>query len=193
MVAILDQLALTELVTGIPGISAVGSAAMLAEIGDPTRFDSARALVRHAGLCPRENTSGTFSGQSRISRRGRPGLRLAAWRAVWGALPHNPVMAARYQHLTTRNINQLKDGQARAALAAALDPRHHHRPHPLGRRSRRRRQAGHRRLTTPPRTGWGQAPPGVEDHLDRHHEQAPPLPHRTRLHAVGNHTPFEAT
>ncbi len=120
MVALLDQLGLTELVTSIPGVSAVGAAAMLAEIGDPTRFDNARALVKHAGLCPRENASGTFTGQSRISRRGRPRLRLAAWRAVWGALPHNPVMAARYQHLTTRKANQLSDGQARAAIAAAL-------------------------------------------------------------------------
>ena len=120
MVALLDQLGLTELATSIPGVSAVGAAAMLAEIGDPTRFDSARALVKHAGLCPRENASGTFTGQSRISRRGRPRLRLAAWRAVWGALPHNPVMAARYQHLTTRKANQLSDGQARAAIAAAL-------------------------------------------------------------------------
>jgi transposase len=120
MVAILDQLGLTELVTSIPGVSAVGAAAMLAETGDPTRFDSPRALVKHAGLCPRENASGTFTGQSRISRRGRPRLRLAAWRAVWGALPNNPVMAARYQHLTTRKTNQLSDGQARAAIAAAL-------------------------------------------------------------------------
>jgi transposase len=120
MVAVLDELGLTELVTSIPGISAVGAAAMLAETGDPTRFDSPRALVKHAGLCPRENASGTMTGQSRISRRGRPRLRLAAWRAVWGALPHNPVMTARYQHLTTRKANPLKDGQARAAIAAAL-------------------------------------------------------------------------
>jgi transposase len=120
MVTILDELGLTELVTSIPGISAVGAAATLAETGDPTRFDSPRALVTHAGLCPRENTSGTYTGRSRISGRGRPRLRLAAWRAVWGALPHNPVMTARYQHLTTRKANPLKDGQARAALAAAL-------------------------------------------------------------------------
>ena len=39
---------------------------------------------------------------------------------MWGALPNNPVMAARYQHLTTRERNQLNDGQARAAIAAAL-------------------------------------------------------------------------
>jgi transposase len=120
MVEILDELGLTELVTSIPGVSAVGAAAMLAETGDPTRFDSPRALVKHAGLCPRENTSGTYTGRSRISGRGRPRLRLAAWRAVWGALAHNPVMAARYQQLTTRKANRLSDGQARAAIAAAL-------------------------------------------------------------------------
>lgn len=120
MVEVLDELELTEYVTTIPGVSAVGAAAILAETGDPTRFDSPRALVKHAGLCPRENTSGTMTGRSRISGRGRPRLRAAAWRAVWGALPTNTVMAARYRHLTTRNANPLKDGQARAAIAAAL-------------------------------------------------------------------------
>ncbi len=30
------------------------------------------------------------------------------------------VMAARYRHLTTRERNRLNDGQARAAIAAAL-------------------------------------------------------------------------
>jgi transposase len=120
MVEVLDELGLTAYVTSIPGVSAVGAAAMLAETGDPTRFDSPRTLVKHAGLCPRDNASGTFTGRARISRRGRPRLRLAAWRAVWGALPHNPVMAARYRYLTTRQHNRLTDGQARAAIAAAL-------------------------------------------------------------------------
>ena len=120
MVDVLDELGLTELLTSIPGLSAVGAAAILAETGDPTRFDSPRALVKHAGLAPRDNSSGTYQGRSRISRRGRPGLRLAAWRATWGALHHNPVMAARYRYLTGRHHNRLTDGQARAAIAAAL-------------------------------------------------------------------------
>jgi transposase len=120
MLEILDRLALREVVSTIPGVSAVGVAAILAETGDPARFDSPRALVKHAGLCPRANSSGTTSGRSRISGRGRPGLRLAAWRAVWGAQRHNPAMAARYQYLTTRADNPLSDGQAKAALAAAL-------------------------------------------------------------------------
>ncbi|OHU81872.1 hypothetical protein BKN37_27050 [Mycobacterium talmoniae] len=120
MLAIIDELGLTQIAGTIPGVSVLGVASILAETGDPTRFTNPRALAKHAGLCPREDTSGTMTGRSRISRRGRPRLRLAAWRAVWGALSHNPVMAARYQHLTTREHNRLTPGQARAAIAAAL-------------------------------------------------------------------------
>jgi transposase len=120
MVGVLDALGLTRLITSIPGLSAVGGAVILAETGDLSRFASARSVVKHAGLNPAENTSATFRGQTQLSRRGRPGLRLAAWRAVWGALPHNPVLAAKYTHLTRRETDQLTDGQARAACAAAL-------------------------------------------------------------------------
>jgi transposase len=120
MVEVLDALDLTELVTSIDGLSAVGAAAILAEAGDPARFDCARSWVKHAGLCPRANESGTFAGQTKVSGRGRPGLRTAAWRAIWGALHHNAVYAARYSHLRTRTDNPLRDGQARAAIAAAL-------------------------------------------------------------------------
>ncbi len=69
---------------------------------------------------PRANESGAFAGTTRISGRGRPALRLAAWRATWGALAHNPVLAARHAHLTTRTHHQLNDTQARTALAGAL-------------------------------------------------------------------------
>jgi transposase len=120
MVGILNDLELTDLVVSIPGLSAVGAAAILAETGDPTRFDSARALVKHAGLAPRDNESGTFRGTTKISGRGRPELRLAAWRAVWGALAHNPVLAARHHHLRHRDTNQLTDHQARVAVAGSL-------------------------------------------------------------------------
>ena len=85
---------LTELVTSIHGLSPVGAAAILAETGDPTRFTTARALVKHAGLAPREKKSGTFTGRTKLTGQGRPKLRLAAWRAVWGALQTNTVYAA---------------------------------------------------------------------------------------------------
>ena len=120
MLTVLDALELTELVTTIDGLSAVSAAAILAETGDPARFDCARTWVKHAGLCPRANESGTYAGQTKLSGRGRPHLRLAAWRAVWGALHHNTVYQARAHHLRTRANNPLKDGQVRAAIAAAL-------------------------------------------------------------------------
>ena len=120
MLEVLDQLGLTELVSSIDGLSGVGAAAILAETGDLARFASSRSVVKHAGLNPAENTSATMRGQTRVSRRGRPQLRAAAWRAVWGALPHNPVLAARFTHLTTRDTDRLTAGQARAACAAAL-------------------------------------------------------------------------
>jgi transposase len=120
MVAVLDELGLTELVTSIDGLTAVGAAAILAETGDLTRFASPRAVVKHAGLCPRDNASGSHQGKTSISAKGRPALRLAAWRAVWAALPNNPVLAARFRYLTTREHNRLARQQARAACAAAL-------------------------------------------------------------------------
>jgi transposase len=120
MVAVLDDLGLTALVTTIAGLTPVGAAAILAETGDPARFASPRSLVKHAGLCPRDNASGEHQGKTSISGRGRPGLRLAAWRAVWAAMPNNPVMAARFAYLTTRQDNRLARQQARTACAAAL-------------------------------------------------------------------------
>jgi len=103
-----------------PALAAVGAAAILAETGDPSRFSSARALVKHAGLCPRDNASGTYQGKTGISGRGRPQLRLAAWRAVYAALHSNPVLAARYAHLTGRTENKLTPTQARVAVAGSL-------------------------------------------------------------------------
>jgi transposase len=120
MVTVLDQLGLTGLVASITGMSPVGAAAILAETGDPRRFATARALVKHAGLAPREKLSGTFVGRTKLTGQGRPGLRLAAWRAVWGAQRANPVYGARYRHLTSREHNKLTPTQAQTAIAAAI-------------------------------------------------------------------------
>ena len=120
MTAVLDELHLTELAISITGLSALGAAAILAETGDVTRFATARALVKHAGLAPREKLSGTFVGRTKLTGQGRPGLRLAAWRAVWGAQRANPVYDARYTHLTSRDNNKLTPTQAQAVIAAAI-------------------------------------------------------------------------
>ena len=106
MATVLDELGLTELATSITGLSAVGAASILAETGDPARFTTGRALVKHSGLAPQQKSSGNYTGRTRTTGQGRPGLRLAAWRAVWGALKSNPVYAARFRHLTSREHNK---------------------------------------------------------------------------------------
>ena len=118
MVAVLAELGLSRL-GDIPGLTAAGAAAILAETGDPRRYDSSSSLVKHAGLSPSENASGAFHGEARISRRGRPGLRLTVWRAVWPMLRFNPVMAAKYQAMTAAAPASAGSRQAAAADAAA--------------------------------------------------------------------------
>ncbi len=121
MTMMLDELGLSRL-GDIPGLTATGAAAILAETGDPRRYDSSSSLVKHAGLSPSDNASGAFEGQARISRRGRPGLRLTAWRAVWPMLQLNPVLAAKYTAMTRAASAGAADAgpqQARAAAAAA--------------------------------------------------------------------------
>jgi transposase len=120
MTAVLGELGLTGLVTSVTGLSAVGAAAILAQTGDPRRFATGRAVVKHAGLAPREKLSGAFTGRTRLTGQGRPGLRRAAWRAVWAAQRANPVYRARYQHLTTRGQNKLTPTQAPTIIAAAI-------------------------------------------------------------------------
>ena len=108
----------------------------MAETGDPRRYDSSSSLARHAGLAPSENASGAFAGQPHISRRGRPGLRLTVWRAVWPMLRCNPVMAAKYQAMTSA-----ADDAARAAgTRTAREPGRPRRqpPRPGRRRTRAR-------------------------------------------------------
>jgi hypothetical protein len=67
MTAVLDELGLTELVTSIDGLSAVGAAVALAETGNLSQFASARSVVKHAGLNPAKNTSATLTGKTQIS------------------------------------------------------------------------------------------------------------------------------
>jgi transposase len=51
MVAVLDELGLSRL-ADISALTAVGAAVILAETGDPHRYDSSSSLVKHAPDCP---------------------------------------------------------------------------------------------------------------------------------------------
>jgi transposase len=104
----------------IPGLTPAGLAAILAETGDLHRYESSSSVVKHAGMSPARNQSADFHGKTKMSRRGRPALRLAAWRATWAVLRHCDVLAAKHAALTSRETDRLADAQARVACAASL-------------------------------------------------------------------------
>jgi transposase len=121
MIAMLGELGIDwQRVCQIPGLSPASLAAIVAEAGDLRRYASSSSLVKHAGMSPARNESASFRGKTAISRRGRPNLRLTAWRATWAVLRHCDVLAAKHAALTSREDNRLHDAQARAACAASL-------------------------------------------------------------------------
>ena len=122
MIALLGELGVdANRICEIPGLPAATLAAILAETGDLNKYESSSSVVKHAGMSPARNESGSFRGQAKISRRGRPVLRLAAWRATWPVLRHCGVLAAKHAALTGRaDDSRLTAEQARVACAASL-------------------------------------------------------------------------
>ncbi len=85
-------------ITSIPGIGLVTGAAILAEIGDVTRFDSVEKLVAYAGIDPSVYQTGQFqASQAHMSKRGSPYLRHALWLAASIAIQHDPDLQTFYQ------------------------------------------------------------------------------------------------
>lgn len=122
MTGLLEELGIDHArICEIPGLTPAGLAAILAETGDLRQYESSSSVVKHSGMSPARNESAAFHGKTRVSRRGRPALRLAAWRATWAVLRHCDVLAAKHTALTSRSgEDKLAAAQARVACAASL-------------------------------------------------------------------------
>ena len=59
-----------QVLQSVPGIGLITSTAMVAAVGDPRSFDSARRYASFLGLTPREYSSGNSRYLGRISKRG---------------------------------------------------------------------------------------------------------------------------
>ena len=80
-----------QLLVTIPGIGELLALTIAAEIGEISRFPSARKLIGYAGLAPTIKQSGQSSWTGRISKAGSPALRWAAIEAAQHARrPTNP-------------------------------------------------------------------------------------------------------
>ena len=87
-----------QYITSIPGIGPVTGAAILAEIGDIQRFESADKLVAYAGIDATVYQTGQFeASEAHMSKRGSPYLRHALWCAATAAILHDPSLKSYYQ------------------------------------------------------------------------------------------------
>jgi transposase len=103
------------------GLGLITAATILAEIGDPSHYTSARQLIKLAGTQPVPNTSGRKSrSQTPMSRKGRPRLRTALFFAVMRLVQLDEAFAHEYQHLQGREKNPLTKMQALGVLMNKL-------------------------------------------------------------------------
>lgn len=101
------------LLTSIIGIGVTSAVQILAELPDLTRFGSADELVAYAGLCPRQQQSGSQTARSWLSKQGSAALRKALYFPALTAKQHNP-------HLH-RFAQRLSDsGKAKMTVVAAV-------------------------------------------------------------------------
>ena len=102
------------LLESIPGIGDVTTAHLIAFIGDPERFESAKQITAYAGLNPRHKQSGTsIKGHTSISKTGHGQLRKSLYMPALVAIRYNPKMQDFYLRL-------VKNGKAKKAAITAV-------------------------------------------------------------------------
>lgn len=98
----------------VPGIGWVPAFTIASEIGDISRFPSAKKLVGYTGLCPRVRQSGDSDRRGPLSKQGPRYLRWAMLETTMHALRH-PAYRERYQPTKQRL------GKQRGAKVAQVD------------------------------------------------------------------------
>jgi transposase len=99
-------------IQAIPGVGPVLAAVFVAEIGDASRFKSARHLCSWAGLTPTHHESGQKVRRGHITKQGSRLVRWAAVEAVSRQRSDNPI---RRHHHTVGERRGNKVGQVAAA------------------------------------------------------------------------------
>jgi transposase len=91
-----------ELLCSIPGIGMTIATAIIAEVGDISRFKNGKAVVAYAGLDPRIRQSGTLLSYGKLSKRGSPMLRKYLFLAASVARRFDPGLKTKYELLRSR-------------------------------------------------------------------------------------------
>jgi transposase len=83
-----------KLLLTIPGIGSTTANFLLAEIPDISKFKTAKQLVAFAGLVPREQSSGTLTSKTRMSKVGSSRIRKLLFMPAVSSKRYNPVIIA---------------------------------------------------------------------------------------------------
>ena len=97
-----------------------GLGSFVAETGDVSRFEDAKAIQKLSGLAIVSDDSGKHNGQSSISYRGRKHLRYTMYLGAISVICHNDQFAEIYSYYRERKNNPLKKLQAVIAVACKM-------------------------------------------------------------------------
>ena len=97
-----------RLIASIEGIGKWSAAVLYCEIGDITRFSSAKKLIAYAGLDPQREESGDIACEKTISKQGNSHIRSALYGCVTAAIRNstNPPVRDLYDRLKQRGKHQ---------------------------------------------------------------------------------------
>ena len=115
-----QQIRYADKLLEIKGIGITTIAGFIAEVGDITRFDSAKELQKLAGLELVADSSGKHNGKTKISKRGRKRLRYLLFEAAISVVGKNEEFKEIHRYYTTREKNPLKKMQSLIAVACKL-------------------------------------------------------------------------
>ncbi|RCW40332.1 IS110 family transposase [Paenibacillus prosopidis] len=120
----LDELLLqiphVQQLLAIKGIGRDTVAGFLAEVGDIGQYRHPKQITKLAGLNLKTNSSGTHTGQTRITKRGRKRLRALLFRVMMPLVAKNAAFRALHEYYTKRQNNPLKKMQSLIALCNKL-------------------------------------------------------------------------
>jgi transposase len=150
-----------KVLTTLPGVGPLTALVILAEIGDITRFDSARKLASWAGLTPTVRGSDLTVRHGHISKQGSAWLRWILCEAAQTA-KRSAEFAATYQAITHRRGKKI----ATTAVARKLLTRAYHLL------TDAQNAATPSATTTPSTTGVARPPPGPPTDREDHHTRA---------------------
>src|SRR5262245_51798787 len=107
-----------QLLETAPGVGPRTAEAVVAYLGDATRFDNGKQVSAYAGLVPKQFQSGETDRRGRITRRGPGLLRKLLGECAWVRLRYDPWARAVYRRLTKGGTTRKKP--ALVALARKL-------------------------------------------------------------------------